>query len=143
MLSDFTVTGVAAESPHGRSLALKWMKSRKPLIASAGWTTYSLLVATLPDAELDSEEVAELLDQVVAEVHTAPNRVRYAMNNFVIAVGCYVKPLLKAAKNAAKQIGPIEVDFGETDCKVPVAVDYIAKVESMGRVGQKRPSPKC
>lgn len=143
MISDHAVAGVAAESPHGRDLALKWMKSKKPLIASAGWTTYSLLLATLPDDQLDRDEIGELIDRAVAEVHTAPGRVAYAMNGFVISVGCYVKPMLRKAKAAAKKIGAVQVDMGETDCKTPLATDYIAKVESMGRVGKKRKTSKC
>ena len=65
------------------------------------------------------------------------------MNNYVISVGTYIAPLLKAAKQAAKKIGPVTVDMGDTACKVPLAVDYIAKVESMNRVGKKRKTAKC
>lgn len=143
MVSDYSIPGVAAESRHGIALARKWMKSKKPLIASAGWCTYSALLATSDDEDLDLDEVASLLEQVVQNIHTAPNRVRYAMNNFVISVGTYIVPLLKKAKQAAKKIGPVSVDMGETACKVPLAVDYIAKVESMGRVGKKRKTAKC
>jgi hypothetical protein len=128
---------------HGLALARKWMKSKKPMIASAGWCTYSAILATWDDEDLDLDEVAALLDQVVQEVHSAPNRVRYAMNNFVISVGTYITPLLKKAKQAAKKIGPVSVDMGDTACKVPLAVDYIAKVESMKRVGKKRKTAKC
>jgi len=41
MISDYSIPGVAAESQHGLALARKWMKSKKPIIASAGWCTYS------------------------------------------------------------------------------------------------------
>lgn len=143
MLSDYAVAGVAAESPHGRDLALKWMKAKQPLIASAGWSTLSLLLATLPDEQLHRDEITQLIDHAVAEVRTAPGRVAYAMNGFVISVGCYYKPLLHKAKAAAKKIGPLAVDMGETECKVPLAAEYIAKVESMGRIGKKRKTPKC
>lgn len=143
MISDYSIPGVAAESQHGLALARKWMKSKKPIIASAGWCTYSAILATWDDEDLDLDEVAALLDQVVQEVHSAPNRVRYAMNNFVISVGTYITPLLKKAKQAAKKIGPVSVDMGDTACKVPLAVDYIAKVESMKRVGKKRKTAKC
>lgn len=143
MLADYSVAGVAAQSPHGRDLALKWMKSKQPIIASAGWSTYSLLLATLPDDELDLDEVRGLLDRVVAEIDTAKDRVPYVMNGFVISVGTYIKPLLRQAKATAKKIGKVEVDLGETACKVPLATEYIAKVESMGRVGKKRNTTKC
>jgi 3-methyladenine DNA glycosylase AlkD len=143
MISDYSIPGVAAESQHGLALARKWMKSKKPMIASAGWCTYSAILATWDDDVLNIAEITALLNQVVQEVHTAPNRVRYAMNNYVISVGTYIAPLLKAAKQAAKKIGPVTVDMGDTACKVPLAVDYIAKVESMNRVGKKRKTAKC
>ena len=61
----------------------------------------------------------------------------------MISVGTYVKPLLKPAKAAAKKIGTVSVDMGTTSCKVPLATDYIAKVEKAGRVGKKRKTAKC
>lgn len=143
MVSDYAVARVAAESPHARAVALKWIDSKKPLIASAGWNTYSLYLGVTPDEELDLAEVQSLVEHATREVRVAPNGVRYAMNNFVICVGTYVAPLLKAAKGAAKKIGKVTIDMGDTACKVPLASEYIAKVESMGRVGKKRKSTKC
>ncbi len=35
----------------------------------------------------------QLLERVEKTIHDAPNHVRYGMNSFVIAVGCYVKEL--------------------------------------------------
>jgi 3-methyladenine DNA glycosylase AlkD len=143
MLSEYTVPGVAAESPHGRDLAMKWIKSKQESIAATGWCTYAGIVATRPDDELDLAEIERLLSHVVDRIHSAANEVRSTMNGFVIAVASYVKPLLKKAKAAAAAIGPVEVDMGDTSCKVPLALAYIEKVESMGRVGKKRKSFKC
>ena len=84
-----------------------------------------------------------MLDRVVREIHTAPNKVRYLMNSFVISVGGYVKPLTKQAKAAATKIGEVTVDMGDTACKVPSATAYIEKIEKMGRVGKKRKTMKC
>ena len=83
------------------------------------------------------------MDQIVIAIPTAPNRVRYTKNNFIISVGTYVRPLLEKAKKAAKKLGRLDVDMGDTACKVPVASEYIAKVESMNRVGKKRKTAKC
>lgn len=143
MISEYTVPGVAAESQHGRDMALKWIKSRKEGIASAGWATYAGLLSVLPDDELDFNEIRGLLDDISKCIHDAPNRVRYTMNGFVIAVGTYVKPLLAHAKKVAEKIGTVSVEMGQTACKVPFAPDYIAKVEKMGRVGKKRKTAKC
>ena len=77
------------------------------------------------------------------EIPGAANLVRYAMNGFVIAVGGAVAPLTTRAKAAAKAIGPVEVDMGETSCQVPDALQYINKIEAAGRLGKKRKTAAC
>jgi hypothetical protein len=52
------------------------------------------------------------------------------MNNVVIAIGIRNPMLEEAAVEAAKRIGPVEVDHGETGCKTPEAVSYIAKTNA-------------
>ena len=143
MVSEYSVPGVACESPHARDLAMKWIGSKNEAIASSGWCTYAGVVAVLPDDELDLAEIKALLKRVVDEIDSAPNRVRYSMNGFVISVGAYVKQLLKQAKVTAKKIGIVEVDTGDTACKVPLATAYIEKIEKAGRVGKKRKTMKC
>lgn len=143
MISEHTIPWLTVENQHARPLALAWIKSKKEHIAAAGWSTYSGLLATRPDDQLDLAEIEVLLDTIVKRIGSAPNRVRYTMNTFVISVGCYVKPLLKRAKAVAKQIGAVSVEMGETACKVPLATAYIEKVEGMGRVGLKRKTIRC
>ncbi len=65
------------------------------------------------------------------------------MNGFVISVGSYVKPLSKQAKTVAKKIGKVNVDLGGTSCKVPLATEYIEKVQKSGRAFKKRKTIKC
>ncbi|HJZ90212.1 MAG TPA: DNA alkylation repair protein [Gemmataceae bacterium] len=143
MTSEYTVPWVAAESLFGAELAREWIDSPKESIALSGWATWSSLVAIKPDEELDLDELADLLDRVATGIHQAPNRVRYVMNGFVIAVGSYMLPLAPRAKAAAEQIGHVKVDMGETDCKVPNALEYIRKVEKSGRAGVKRKTAMC
>lgn len=143
MIAECTVPWVTVENPAARELALKWMDSKEERVAAAGWCTYSGLLATQDDAKLILTEIEKLLERVAKEVHTAKNRVRYTMNNFVIAVGSYVKPLNKRAKEIAAQIGDVSVDVGETACQVPVAAAYIAKVEKAGGLGKKRKTLRC
>ena len=47
-------------------------------------------------------EVTALLTRVKKEIHGAPNRVRYSMNNFVISVGSYIPELLDRAVQVAE-----------------------------------------
>ena len=143
MISEYTVPGVAHESEFAHSLATKWIKSKSENVATSGWTTYVGLLATRPDNELDVSEIKSLLKDVENKIHQAKNRVRYTMNGFVIGVGSYVKPLLKQAKAAAKKIGKVDVEMGGTACKVPLATEYIEKIEGKGYVGKKRKTIKC
>ena len=61
----------------------------------------------------------------------------------MIAVGCFVKPMLADAKKTAKALGKVEVDMGGTACKVPLATEYIKKLETAKRIGKKRKTAKC
>lgn len=143
MIAEYSVPGVAHEHEKARDLALKWIKSKKEQVASAGWNTYAGMIATRDDSELDLAEIKSLMKKIEQEIDASANRVRYSMNGFVISVGTYVKPLLRQAKATAKKIGKVDVDMGGTACKVPLATDYIDKVEKAGRVGKKRKTIKC
>jgi 3-methyladenine DNA glycosylase AlkD len=142
MVAEFTVPWVASAGPHGREVALKWIESKDEAIASAGWQTYSCMVAIKEDADLDLAEIKSLLQRVAKSIHQQPNRVKYVMNSFVIAVACYVKPLHKLAVDTAKGIGKVAVDL-VGDCKIPFAPDHIKKFEARSAIGKKRKSPKC
>lgn len=143
MLSEYTVPWIAAESNHGMELALEWIESDKEQIAIAGWSTLANLAMIKADAELDMKLFEKLINRVVKEIHKAPNYVRYTMNSFIIAVGSGIAPLSDKAKAAAAKIGKVSVDMGGTACKVPDAVGYITKVESMGRLGKKKKMARC
>ena len=143
MISEYAVPWVAVEHPEARELAIKWIASKKDHVASAGWCTYSGMVAVTADETLDHGEIEKLLKHVVKEVHTAPNRVRSNMNGFVIAVGTYVTALLPQAKRAAKEIGEVTVDMGDTACVVRLATESIAKAEKSGKLGKKRQTIRC
>lgn len=143
MIAEYTVPWVTVENPHARDLAMQWIKSMKEHVASSGWCTYSGLVATKRDDELDHAEIEKLLGTVVKGIKSAQNRERYTMNGFVISVGSYVKPLAKQAKDAARKIGEVSVDVGETACQVPLATAYIEKNEAAGRSGKKRKTIRC
>jgi len=142
-LGCYTVAWVAAESRYGAELARAWIESPKEPIAAAGWSTWGSLLAITPDDELDRAEIEKFLNRVQEQIHSAPNRVRYTMNGFVIAVGCYVPPLAAKAKAVARAVGTVQVDMGGTACQVPDAVGYIEKVEKMGRQGKKRATARC
>jgi 3-methyladenine DNA glycosylase AlkD len=143
MIAEYAVPWVTSENKDGWALGLKWIKSKNESIASTGWATLSSIISTHPDDKLDLKQIEALLQEVTRAIHGAPNRVKYTMNNFVICVGSYIQGLTAKAKAAAKKIGRVEVDMGETSCKVPDGVESIAKIESMGKIGAKRKMVRC
>jgi 3-methyladenine DNA glycosylase AlkD len=142
-LSEYTVPWVAAETVYGFELGLKWIQSDIETIASAGWGTLAYYAAVHEDEKLDTKAYIKLLETVEKEIHEAQNRVRYAMNGFVISVGTYVESLTEKSKDVAKKIGKVIVDVGGTACKVPLANDHIDKVIAKGRIGVKRKTARC
>ncbi|MBP1156873.1 MULTISPECIES: DNA alkylation repair protein [unclassified Paenibacillus] len=143
MLAEYTVAWVTAESLFALELAREWMKSSDELIATCGWSTYANYISITPDERLDIEEIKQLLQQVESTIHDERNRVRYNMNAFVIVVGTYVAALHEDAMRIAEQIGKVHVDVGATACKVPLASEYLRKVEAAGKVGKKRKTCIC
>lgn len=143
MISGTTVPWVTAEHPEGFDIALKWIDSPKESIAESGWATLSNVVITMPDDKLPIKQLGTLLTRVVKTIHTSPNLVRYAMNNFIIACGTYVAPLADKAITAAQKIGRVEVDMGQTDCQVPDAESCIIKSRRGLPVAPKRKTTRC
>ncbi len=143
MVSGTTVPWVASEHPDGGTAARRWIDSPREQVARAGWATLAARAAVVPDADLPVKLYARLLDRVVKRIAREPDGVRYTMNHFVIAAGTYVAELGEAAIAAARQIGKVEIDMGETACRVPDAESYILKARRGAAVAPKRKTVRC
>ena len=143
MISGYTVPWVASEHPEAFALAMKWIDSPKEGVVVSGWHTLGALAATVPDEKLPVKAFSTLLDRVARTLKTVPDRVRYAMNSFVISCGTYVAPLGDKAIATARKMGKVEVDMGDTECKVPDAESYIMKARRGAPVAPKRKTVRC
>ncbi len=65
------------------------------------------------------------------------------MNGFIITQANYVTELTDVTIAIAKNNGVMMVDMNGTACKVPDALEYIAKMQSKGQVGKKKKTVKC
>jgi len=140
---EYTVPWVAADSDHGYALALEWIEDKKESVAACGWATLSNILIVKKDEDIDLKHIKKLLTRAKKEVHSAPNRVRYTMNNFIIAVGSFIESLSADALKIAEQVGKVEVEMGGTACKVPLAADYIRKTTDKGGVRKKKKTARC
>lgn len=117
---------LAAESRHGATKAREWLASSDETLRAAGWSLVGFL-ANLDEATPD-DWFAQRLAHIEKSIHSAPNAEREAMNTTLIAIGGRSAALRKAATAAARRIGTVEVDHGDTACKTPDAVAYIEKM---------------
>jgi 3-methyladenine DNA glycosylase AlkD len=126
-------------SPVARRLAEKWHGADDEWLGTAGWNLIAILTGdeSVPDSYFEP-----LIDTIEREIHGRKNRVRYAMNNALIAIGIRSERLRRKATAAAKKIGVVHVDHGETGCKTPDAASYIEKAVAyrMQREARKRTS---
>lgn len=128
---DRAIAGAIAKFAAGTALAeatsAKWCADQREFVAEAGWDVVAELAgrSDLPDAKF-----ATLLKTIERDIHGSQNHVRYAMNGTLIAIGVRNDKLEKLAVAAAKRIGKVDVDHGETGCETPDAVTYIAKVKA-------------
>ena len=118
------LSNFAASTALAETVATKWCADAREFVAVTGWDVVALMAmnSTLSDAKF-----AALLKTIERDIHGAQNHVRYAMNGALIGIGCRNDKMEKLAVAAAKRIGKVEVDHGDTGCKTPDAVAYIAK----------------
>lgn len=124
-------SGLAAKTGHAQRKAEAWMKSKGEMTARAGWLIAAQLA--MIDGALADDYCEGLLEVIEDEIHTRKNRVRDAMNSALISIGMRNPRMQKQAIAAAKRIGKVEVDHGETNCKTPDAATYIEKAAARGR----------
>jgi 3-methyladenine DNA glycosylase AlkD len=120
------VAMLAAESPHGSAKAREWFASSNATLRASAWTLAGLLASL--DEKIPDAWFTRLVDQIEKTIHSAPNAEREAMNTALIAIGGRNAALRKAAMAAAKRIGKVEVDHGDTACKTPDAGAYVEKM---------------
>mgnify|MGYP002623096373 CR=1 FL=1 len=121
-----------ARSPIAEETMRDWMASSDASRREMGYAILAERVRADPDA-LDDGGAERVLRTIEDEIHGAANWVRYAMNGALIAIGVAKPALRGTALAAARRIGTVEVDHGETYCKTPDAVLKLRQAERRRR----------
>ncbi len=119
-------SSLAAKTAFVRAKFKKWSRSRSESIGQAGWLMLCALARS--DDELPDEFFETQLAIIEEQIHGRKNRVRYAMNSALMNIGGRNLALKGKAIAAARRIGKVEVDHGDTSCKTPAAEPYIEKM---------------
>lgn len=119
------VAMLAAEGPHAAAKLKKWLGGTNVAQRASGWALLGQVAyhdESIPDAFF-----VERIGEIERGIHTAPNAEREPMNLALIMIGCRNAALRKSATAAAKRIGKVDIDYGDTACKTPDAAAYIDK----------------
>jgi 3-methyladenine DNA glycosylase AlkD len=123
---DSYLATLVARSSVAEEAMQKWMKSAKESFREMGYSVFSARLRHDP-ASISDADAGKVLATIEKEIHRSPNWARRAMNSALISIGLYKASLRKKVIEAAKRIGKVEVDHGETSCKTPDAIPYIEK----------------
>ncbi|MBD2864929.1 DNA alkylation repair protein [Paenibacillus oceani] len=143
MLSDYVVAVTLAESDIAQDVSDKWIASGEELRMSGGWSCYCWLLGNRPDSEFHESKLAAMLDLVQKTIHDAPERAKYAMNNFIYTVAVSYRPLHDKAVETAKAVGSVEVKQDQKKSKFLNASDNIQKAIDKEQIGFKRKYVRC
>jgi 3-methyladenine DNA glycosylase AlkD len=126
------LSGLLARSPIAEGTMRAWMKSPDESRREMGYAILAVRLRDDPESVTDAN-AEKIVATIEKEIHRSPNWARYAMNGALISIGVYKPALRKKAIEAARRIGKVDVDHGETNCKTPDAVPYIEKASNRKR----------
>ncbi len=130
------LSNVAAEAPSAKKLMEKWTVAKGEMIGCAGWHTLASMARQnngLSDAYFE-----KYIKTIEGKIHADKNWVSYAMNNALINIGVRNPALERKALAAAKRIGKVQTDHGDTACKTPDAAAYIKKTVAYNKKKAKK-----
>src|SRR5688572_11563236 len=109
------VAGIVARSPLAMTCMAEWVASDDDWLGRAGWAIMAALARDtngVPDASF-----TPYIAVIERKIGDAKNLTREAMNGALIAVGSRSAELSETAIAAARRIGPVEIDHGDTACE--------------------------
>jgi len=110
-----------AKAPFAVEVATDWMDSKDDMRRRCGYLLLYELAKNKKNKALDDAYFLGYLERIQKSIHDEENWVRDAMNAALLGVGKRNPSLNKAAIRAAKAIGPVQVDYGDSSCE-PVDV---------------------
>ncbi len=124
LLVDIFVNNVASRSNYAVEFMRKWTASDNEFVVRAGYMLLGKLASKAKS--ISDDEFKVYLEIIRKNIHNTPNRAREAMNAAVIAIGKRNRMLNRFALIIANNIGVVDVDHGETNCKTPFAPEILS-----------------
>lgn len=120
------LANLISKTEFADELANKWKEDEREYVRRIGW----YIVAKQIKAKKCKEDsyYSNLIKLGEKILQTSPNRAKEAINNTLIAIGGINQKLRKEVESAAKIIGPLEVDHGDTSCQTFVIEEYLERI---------------
>lgn len=131
-VSDIRFGGVASyfidklviKTPLAKERMGVWIPAEQEYVRLCGYAIAGQLAKNDPD--VSDSLFLSLIEKIEREIHDSANRAKEMMNLTLIAIGKRNDVLRASALAAAKRIGKVDVDHGETSCKTPDAVKELS-----------------
>lgn len=133
------LSGLAARMPEAPALARAWIGNDGEHQSAAGWNVFCILAM---EGKLQEDEAGKLIGIIQKRISGSKNRTRHSMNNALISIGGSMPALHRPALEAARAIGRVHVDHGETGCRTPDAAAYIEKMAARAATRTRVTGPR-
>lgn len=118
------VSYIVKKSPHAEALRRSWMDDSDPVVASAGWA----LTAERVNRRPEGLDLPGLLDVIEAEMADAPERLQWAMNETLAAIGIENPGLRDRAIDIGERLGVLRDYPTSPGCTSPFAPIWIREM---------------
>lgn len=123
---DWLVSYMVKKSPHREALREAWFADPDPVVASAGWTLTSDLIAKTPAGETpEGVDLDALLATIEAEMKDAPERLQWAMNQCLAEIGIHDATRRERAKAIGERLEVLKDYPTPPNCTSPFAPVWI------------------
>lgn len=120
-VADWFNSYIIKEHPDKEILREKWMKSKDPYSARAGWSLTSGRVAR----QSEGLDLTALLDRIEKEMPKAPSEVQWTMNSTLANIGIHHPSLRKRALAIGEKLGIYRDYPTSPGCTSPFAPIWI------------------
>ena len=121
---DWLISYVVKKNPHVEELRTAWFADADPVVAGAGWSLTSDRVARSPEG-LD---LPGLLDVIEAQMKDAPDRLQWAMNECLAAIGIHHPEHRDRAIRIGERLEVLKDYPTPPGCTSPYAPTWIAEI---------------
>ncbi|MFW6327677.1 MAG: DNA alkylation repair protein [Bacteroidota bacterium] len=117
---------MVSRTPYAEKMLQEWIYSKDEYIARAGFVVLNHL--SMKNNKLEDDFFLPFIELAEKKLQTLPNRAKEGFNNCLISIGARNESLRDRVLEAAKTIGPVEVDHGDTSCQTFIIEEYLEKI---------------